>query len=107
MNPQLRLLLAGIMGLGIAAGIFETTFNNFLSEVHGIGAGARGLLEFPRELPGFLTALFVGLLFFLPETVVAALAMIAVGIGMLGIAVWGGNWWLMLLFMMLLLRVLL
>ena len=98
-NPQLRLFLAAVMLMGVAGGIFETTFNNFLSDSFDISADARGFLEFPRELPGFLTALFAGLLFFLPETLVGAAAAMLVGVGMLGIAVWGASWPVMLGFM--------
>lgn len=101
MPPQLRLFLIGIACLGIAGGIFETTFNNYVSDVHDISADARGFLEFPRELPGFLTAVMAGMLFFLPETMIAAVCAIAVGIGMIGLALWGGQWWLMLGFMIL------
>ena len=72
MNPQLRLFLIAIFLVGIASGIFQTIFNNFLSDTYQISADARGFLEFPRELPGFLTALFAGVLFFLPETMIAA-----------------------------------
>lgn len=87
--------------MGVAGGIFETTFNNFLSDTFDIEADARGFLEFPRELPGFLTALFAGLLFFLPETMIGAAAAVCVGAGMIGIAVWGASWHTMLAFMIL------
>ena len=99
MNPQLRLFLLGMMLLGVAAGIFETTFNNFLSDTFDISANARGFLEFPRELPGFLTALFAGMLFFLPETLIAAFCALTIGIGMIGIAIWGQSWMWMMTFM--------
>ena len=99
LNPQLRLFLAGIMLVGVAAGIFETTFNNFLNDTFHISANARGYLEFPRELPGFLTAIFAGLLFFLPETMIAACCAVAIGLGMIGIAVWGESWMWMITFM--------
>jgi MFS family permease len=101
MNPQLKLFLLGMLGLGIASGIFETTFNNFLNDTFEITARARGRLEFPRELPGFLTALFVGALFFLPETLVGALAALCVALGMFGMAIWGCNWTLMMCCMIL------
>lgn len=101
MNPQLKLLLLGMLGLGIAGGIFETTFNNFLKDVFDLSAQDRGFLEFPRELPGFLTALFIGALFFLPETVVAGLAATGIALGMFGLAIWGTNWTLMLCCMIL------
>lgn len=99
MNPQLRLFLAGMMLLGIAGNIFETSFNNFLSDQYQLGADKRGFLEFPRELPGFLTALFAGLLFFLPETYIAAAAALAIGLGMFGLAFWGTDWYSMICFM--------
>jgi len=101
MNPQLRLFLAGIMLLGAAGGIYETTFNNFLSDTFNISADTRGFLEFPRELPGFLTALFAGMLFFLPETLIAAGSSLMIGLGMIGLAAWGSSWPLMMSFMIL------
>lgn len=99
MNPQLRLFLAAMVLLGIAGGIFETSFNNFVSDNFNLPADRRGFLEFPRELPGFLTALFAGLLFFLPETYIGAVAALAIGLGMFGMAFWGGGWYAMLFFM--------
>jgi len=85
--------------MGVAGGIFETTFNNFLNDTFHISANARGYLEFPRELPGFLTALFAGILFFLPETMIAAFCAFALGAGMIGIAIWGESWIWMITFM--------
>ena len=95
-SPQLRLWLVGIVLVGMAAGMFETVFNNYLSDTFAISADTRGYIEFPRELPGFLTALFAGALFFLPETLIAGFCGLAIGLGMLGLAVWGANWNLMI-----------
>jgi len=100
-HPQLRLFLVAVMLMGIAAGILETTFNNFLSDTFDIAPDSRGFLEFPRELPGFLTALFAGLLFFLPETMIGAACAVCVGLGMIGISIWGASWHTMLAFMIL------
>jgi len=99
MNPQLKLFLAGIALLSITGGIGDSMFNNFLSDTFNLSAGARGLLEFPRELPGLLTALFAGALFFLSETRIAAFSALCIGIGMIGIAIWGASWTIMLVFM--------
>ena len=49
-----RRVLLATMFFGATSGIFLSTLNNYLSEVHGFDAGNRGWLEFPRELPGFL-----------------------------------------------------
>jgi len=99
MNPQLKLFLLGMGLLGMSSGIFETTFNNFLHDKFNLTADTRGFLEFPRELPGFLAALFAGLLFFAPETWIAGLSALMIGVGMLGLAFWGDSWIAMLCFM--------
>jgi len=98
-RSQLLLLLAGTAMLSVSVGISETSFNNYYSDVFHLGADARGFLEFPRELPGFLTAIMTGLLAFAPETTLAGLSAAAVGIGMLGIAAWPAKWGSMLLFL--------
>ncbi len=95
-HPNLLLFVAGMALLGVAGSMFDTTFNNFLSDRFSLAADSRGFLEFPRELPGFLTALFAGALFFVAETYIAAIAAVCVGVGMIGIGIWGGSWWLMI-----------
>jgi len=100
-NPQLRLFLIATMCLGIATGIFETTFNNFLSDTFDLGADARGYLEFPRELPGFLTVLIAAFLFFMAETRVAACAALAIAAGLFGLALRGSAFAPMLVFLVL------
>ncbi|MFZ4395832.1 MAG: MFS transporter [Kiritimatiellia bacterium] len=94
--PNLMLFLIAVSLLSAASGMFETTFNNFLSDTYHLKADARGALECPRELPGFLTALMVAALVLLSETRVAAVAAFATGLGMLGLAVSGGSWTLMM-----------
>jgi hypothetical protein len=94
---NLKLFIAGVALQGVAAGIFEPTFNNYVNDVFALGADARGLLEFPRELPGFLTALLAGVLFFVAETRIAAFCALATGAGMIGLAWLGGTWHPMLI----------
>jgi predicted MFS family arabinose efflux permease len=80
-----RVLLATLF-FGATAGIFLSTLNNYLSDVHGFDAGHRGWLEFPRELPGFLIFIVVGfLLTHMRESRIAALAMVATAAGALGL----------------------
>ena len=98
-HRNLLLFAAGVALMGFAGSMFDTTFNNFLSDTFNITAEARGFLEFPRELPGFLTALFAGLLFFTAETNIAGIAALCVGAGMIGVAIWGGGWWAMIALM--------
>ncbi len=71
--------------MGLAGGIFESTFNNYLNDTFRIGARARGFLEFPREFPGFMVTLVSGVLFFLGEVHLAILAPALTGVGLAGL----------------------
>lgn len=102
-HPRRNLILfvAAVVMTGAASGLYETVFNNYLDHTFRIGADLRGRLEFPRELPGFLTALFAGLLFFIPETWIGVLAALSIALGMIGLAEWGTSWTPMLGFLVL------
>jgi predicted MFS family arabinose efflux permease len=80
-----RVLLATLF-FGVASGVVASTLNNYLSDIHGFDAAARGWLELPRELPGFLIFAVIGLLLIqLRESRIAALAMFFTGLGALGL----------------------
>jgi predicted MFS family arabinose efflux permease len=83
---DLRRALLATLFFGAASGIFTSTLNNYLSEVHQLDAEARGWLELPRELPGFLI-MFVagGMLTLFRETQMAAAAMLLTALGALGL----------------------
>lgn len=81
-----HMLLATLL-FGAAGGIFMATLNNYLSDVHGFDASARGWLELPRELPGFLIIFVAGaMLIRLRESQMAAMAMVFTAIGALGLS---------------------
>jgi MFS family permease len=102
LRRELALFLMVVAALGVTSGIFETTFNNFLNDTFRITAEARGVLEFPRELPGFLVALLGGALFFLTEIRLGVLAAATLTIGLIGLACWGNqSYGIMILFMFL------
>ncbi|HOC43501.1 MAG TPA: MFS transporter [Thermoanaerobaculales bacterium] len=83
---DLRNALIATLFFGAAAGIFGATLNNYLSEAHGFDAAARGWLEVPRELPGFLIMFITGaLLAVASESQMAALAMLLTGAGAAGL----------------------
>lgn len=98
---NLAFLFAGVAVLGIASGIFDTSFNNFLSDSFGLSEATRGMVEFPRELPGFLVTLFSGALVFLPEQRMAVLSMLILAAGMFGLAFLSSAFPVMLAFMFL------
>ncbi|MGH4139982.1 MFS transporter [Clostridium sp.] len=93
-----------IVGLftGIASGINTTVFNNFLSDTYKLTASARGIVEFPRELPGALIVVVLGVLAFLGDIKIAIVGMIFAALGMLGLGLFSPSFASMLLWMMLL-----
>ena len=70
---------------GVAGGINNSIFNNFLSNVFHLSESARGLLEFPRELPGFLVVFVLSILAFLGDTRIVSIAMFGAAIGIAGL----------------------
>jgi len=93
---ELMLFLGVVAALGVTGGIFETTFNNFLSDTFDMGAQARGRLEFPRELPGFLVTLVGATLFFLSEVRLGVVSAIGIALGTVGLALVGTDYWMMI-----------
>lgn len=83
----------------MAAGLVDPVFNNYLRETFDLSASARGNLELPRELPGFLVAITSGMLFFLPEVRTAAVAIGAQALGMIGLVWAGSQYGMMIMFL--------
>ena len=85
-TKDLKRALFATLFFGAASGIFTATLNNYLAEVHHLGAEARGWLELPRELPGFLIMFVAGaMLTVFRETQMAAAAMLLTAIGAIGL----------------------
>jgi len=87
LSADFRRLIFATMFFGAVSGIIMSTLNNYLSAEHSFDASNRGWLEFPRELPGFLIVAVMGfLLTRMRESRIAALAMIATAVGVMGLA---------------------
>ena len=85
-SKDLKRALLATLFFGAASGIFTATLNNYLAEVHHLGAEARGWLELPRELPGFLIMFVAGMMLTVfRETQMAAVAMLLTAIGAVGL----------------------
>lgn len=96
---QLWLYYGALACVAMAAGVHDSTFNNFLSDTFQLGADARGQLEFPRELPGFLVVLMTGVLCMLPVTRVGLVATLFCACGLCGLAFSAGSYSWMILMM--------
>jgi MFS family permease len=91
-------ILAGIF-IGMASGIFNTIFNNYLSDVYHLTSGIRGALEFPREMPGALVMVVLGLLVFLGDVRIAILSMCACAVGLAGLGLFTQGFGLMVVWL--------
>lgn len=78
--------IAAVSIFGFSMAIVNAVFNNFLSETFALGDFKRGMLELPRELPGFLVIFVSAIFFFMCTRRLAALSHIlaAVGIYLVG-----------------------
>ncbi len=92
-------LFAGLFG-GIATGIFMTIFNNYLSDIFNLTADGRGLVEFPRELPGVLIVFVLAFLAFLGDIRIIFVGTLAAAAGLLGLGVLSPTFGTMLIWMM-------
>jgi predicted MFS family arabinose efflux permease len=74
---------AALALFGFAQSVVNAVFNNFLSETFSISNLARGMLELPREMPGFLVVFVSALFFFLSSRRLAALANLLAAAGII------------------------
>jgi len=96
---QLLIYFAAAFWLAAGIGVHESIFNNFLFDTFEITATARGLLEFPRELPGLLVVLTTGILARLAVTHVGVVGTLVFAAGMIGMAAVGGRYGAMVVMM--------
>jgi predicted MFS family arabinose efflux permease len=94
-----QLFLAATFVFGFSQSIVDSTFNNFLNETFIINNLQRGLLEFPRELPGLLVIFVSAGLFFLCSRRQAALANILCAFGILFIGFFSPSFSIMLIWL--------
>lgn len=64
-SRELRLFALASFAMGMGYSIVDAVFNNFLNERFALTGFQRSLLEFPRELPGFLVVFVTAALSFL------------------------------------------
>lgn len=84
---------------GFAQSVVNAVFNNFLSETFSISDFARGMLELPREMPGFLVVFISALFFFLSSRRLAAMANLLAAAGIILIGFFSSGFTPMLLWL--------
>ncbi len=95
------LFVSGLFFAGIISTALQGTFHTYLNDIFGIGAQARGALEFPRELPGLLTTFIISSILFIGEVNILSISIVISGLGLLGLGFFSPTYTSMVLFMML------
>jgi len=93
-----RFILAVFL-FAFATAIINSILNNFLNETFSMSDFARGFLELPRELPGFLVAFVSAAFFFLSVKRLASLSHFMAAVGVLLIGHFSSSYEIMLLWL--------
>ena len=78
-----RIYVAVLALAALAAGMSDTVLSNYFKDAYQVTAFQRGMIELPRELPGFIGIFIVSALAFLGDLRIAAVAQALMVIGLL------------------------
>lgn len=98
-DRDFNLFLAVGFFSGISNGINTAIFNNYLNDVYHLTETARGIVEFPRELPGALLIFIFAALSFASDYKIAAASMFVASLGMLGLGLMSPSFIMMMIWM--------
>lgn len=98
-NRDLILFMLASAFIGISQSIDASVFNNYLSDTFHLTVSQRTILEFPRELPGFLVVFVSGALIFLGDIRIASLANMLAAFGLLGLGNFASDYYTMMIWM--------
>jgi predicted MFS family arabinose efflux permease len=85
-SRELRLFALASLAMGMAYSMVDAVLNNFLDDRYALTGLQRSLLEFPRELPGFLVVFITASLSFLCSRRLGVVSML---LGLVGVLLVG------------------
>lgn len=88
-DPRAKSFVVIMLIFGVSTGMFLGILNNYLYEILSITKFERGVVEFPRELPGLLLVVIFSLFYKLCETRVLRLSVFVAFLGVVGLSLWG------------------
>jgi len=102
LSRDLFLFTAAVSAAAFVQSIYDATFNNFLNTAFSISETQRGLIELPRELPGFLVIAISAAFSFLCTRRIAVVAHLFAACGMLLIGLFPTSFNIMLVWLFIL-----
>ena len=99
MKRELLLFFIITAAVGMALSLGDGVLNNYFKEVYNVSADVRGIIEFPRELPGFLCLIAISLLSFMGDVKIAIITQVLSFIGILALGLLTPPFAIMLVFL--------
>lgn len=99
MKKEIKIYIIIISLTAISLGFSHSIISNFLKDAYDVTAFQRGIIEFPRELPGILTIVVLSALSFLHDIRVAIVAQILSFIGVMALGLLTPSFSIMLVFL--------
>ncbi|MCK5130012.1 MAG: hypothetical protein KAQ68_09175 [Clostridiales bacterium] len=96
---KLLLFFAVTAIVGLALGLSDMVFSNYFKDAYNVSAVQRGLIEFPRELPGLLCIILISILSFLGDIRIAIITQALSFIGVLALGLLTPTFAVMLIFL--------
>jgi len=84
-NQNIIIFIFTLAFVSLALGLSNIVFSNYFKEAYHINSYQRGLIEFPRELPGILSLLVIALLSYLGDLRVAIIAQVLSFLGIMAL----------------------
>lgn len=98
MKKEMKVYLVIVALTALCIGLTNNLISNFFKDAYNVSAFQRGALEFPREIPGVLTVIVLGVLSFWNDIRVAILAQILSALGIIALGLWTPAFSAMMLF---------
>ena len=98
-KKDLFLFFVVIASVNLAIGFSDGLFSNYFKEVYNTNGFQRGLIEFPRELPGVIVFFLISAIAFLGDITIATIAQGAAALGLIVLGFVTPSFGLMLFFL--------
>jgi hypothetical protein len=98
-KKDLYLFFAVVIAVNLAAGFSDGLFSNYFKDVYQTDGFQRGLIEFPRELPGVIVFFLISSISFLGDITIAILAQGIAAFGLMVLGIFTPSFGVMLVFL--------
>lgn len=99
MKPEMIIFFILIAIVAFGNGLSDSILSNYFKDAYDVTATQRAFIEFPRELPGVLCVIVIGLLSFIGDMRVALIAQICSCVGIMVLGFFTPSFAIMLIFL--------